>query len=82
MKWEMLKKMKCPKCSKAIKRVAGVYACTACEFVINAERFDVIVDRLYKKGRKPSEEDNASALNNLGHEPVREDFSDSSALDI
>lgn len=68
MMWNRLKNMKCPKCNKGIREFASFYMCNnrKCEFKINKEKFDRIVDGMYsKKLTKIKEEDNLSDLSDL-----------------
>lgn len=81
MRWKNLKSNLCPKCDSPLKD----YSCTSekCKFSIDRVKFDEIVSDLYKKKNAyvpRSMEDNLSDLNNLGHEEMREDFSDSPFL--
>jgi hypothetical protein len=75
MKWINLKEMKCPKCSNSLYESNGGYACAAvkCEFYIRSERFNKIVDSMYKPKERStehmSEEQRLSELNNYGREP-------------
>ena len=52
------------------------YSCSECDFRIGVEKFEKIA---YGSKLKDftNDEDNLSALNNLGHDLVTEDFSDS-----
>ncbi len=68
--WNNLKNMKCPKCRE---RVAADI------FKISMEKFNKIVDSLYKP--KPVVIDNQFELNNLGTSKIAEDFSDSKVLE-
>jgi len=80
MNWNNLKDGLCPKCGK--KLIMGlldyIYRCTdssLCDFKISRERWEQITTP--KKLRRDGYTDNLSELNNLGHEVVTEDFSDS-----
>lgn len=84
MNWLNLKNNKCPSCSCFLTRApfsstASSY-CNSCNFRISSEKFDKIVNGLYKKKRSPTYEENLSELNNLGREKMSEDFSDSPTL--
>lgn len=68
----------CPKCSE--KLVMGtfdsVYPCSKCDFKIGKEKWqELATPKMYR--RNAQDIDNLSALNNLGHEVITEDFSDS-----
>ena len=52
-----------------------------CDFTISKEKFDKIVGDLYKPKSQRTETDNLSELNNLGHDLVSGDFSDSPFAD-
>lgn len=77
--------MLCPKCAEPLKRdsEARIVSCTSCSFGIGYQRFDEVVQSLYKPKteRTPDIEDNLSELNNMGHEVVTETIEDDSALD-
>lgn len=86
MIWARLKDMLCPACRSPLiwSALDGRFNCTktlrkACEFGIDEEAFNRTVSGLYtprQRARIPSEEDNLSALNNLGHAVPSEDYSD------
>lgn len=84
MKWNNLKNNKCPKCNSVLttsQLLDKQFYCSAspsCNFRISNEKFEKIVNDLYKK--KPKVQDNFEALQNFGHEEVTEDFSDSNFL--
>ncbi len=84
MHWNNLKSYKCPKCSFVLARDEDnmMHRCVnpQCRFIITDIKFQSIVASKYNRGDAKTE-DNSSALNNLGHDKVREDFSDSNALD-
>lgn len=89
MIWDNLKLMKCPRCSQLIddsgKRKGSEkhYVCTSCHFGIWENKLKSITHKpAREKYHVPTEEDNLAALNNLGHDEVAEDFSDSFALDL
>lgn len=75
----------CPRCGK-ILILAGIgMSCKSkggCDFYIRNEKFSKIVDSLYNPAPRQcvTFENNMAALNNLGHEVVVEDFSDSKFL--
>jgi hypothetical protein len=80
MKWENLKKMLCPKCGAHLINYGNKIiheALPPCDFRISFDKFNQVVNNLYNK--KPIQ-DNFQELQNLGHEEVSEDFSDSPAL--
>ncbi len=81
MKWNNLKNFKCPACSNILDNQVTRYVCLSCHYQISKERFDEIVSGMYAPKKKVFEE-NLSDLNNLGHDKVTEDFSDSPYLDI
>ena len=79
MNWSNLKYGLCPQCGA--KLAMGFldlrYSCSEeCGFLIGKEKFEKIA-----YGSNPrdftTEEDNLAELNNLGHDLVTEDFSDS-----
>lgn len=78
LKWRNLRDGRCPKCDAKLNMglLDALYSCTGeCDFSISREKFDVIA---FGPSRKSFQEmDNLAALNNLGHELVAEDFSDS-----
>lgn len=88
MMWDRLKLMRCPKSNGELQydEVFWIYKCQHpnCDFKINKERFDEVVENLYKpKRQRPQhfgslldEESNMSALNNLGRNTMSEDYSD------
>lgn len=79
MNWNALRDGKCAKCGAKLHM--GIfdlqYSCTKCDFVIGKEKFEKIAYGPPRFYSKDFEIDNLSALNNLGHEKVTEDFSDS-----
>ncbi len=82
MKWSNLKEVKCPQCDRQLTKLAK-YACMNCHFTISSEKFDNIVNKMYRNPRAQYHEgDNSSLLNNFGHEEVKEDFSDSPFLNL
>jgi hypothetical protein len=90
MKWSNLKSNTCPKCGSLLEKVGiKYYGCmkrnedkTGCPFVIKVERFNELVQNMYQNPRAQfNTADNMQALNNLGHDEVKEDFSDSPFLD-
>lgn len=75
MKWENLKSNKCPKCSSLLTdaKIDKRYSCPSfdCNFTIAKEKFDKIVNDLYKpKARRCGTSDNFEALQNLGHNGI------------
>ena len=82
MNWKNLKNNKCPECTSLLLGRNGCeYACLNCGFVISNEKFEKIVNDLYKPKKFQSDDDRLSELNNLGRKEVTEDFSDSPFLD-
>jgi hypothetical protein len=79
MIWSRLKSMKCPDCGEILNIGKNIYACADCDFKISKTKFNEIIGKLYSS-KKQDYNDNLSELNNLGHEKVAEDFSDSNAL--
>ncbi len=81
MNWNNLKNNECPQCGKVLTPAVSHtgYGCFNCHFTISKAKFDKIVNDLYKPKQKRcgTFDDNGEALNNLGHEEVTEDFSDS-----
>lgn len=78
MNWSNLKNGLCPKCGE--KLVMGIfdeiYPCSKCDFRIWSEKWkELATPKMYK--HHAQDIDNLSALNNLGHDLVTEDFSDS-----
>ena len=75
MKWNNLKDMRCPKCSAMLYKSNGGYACSGskCEFFIREERFDTVIQSIYKPKERSTEnmtgEERLSELNNYGREP-------------
>lgn len=79
MKWRNLRDGICPMCSHPlIEDTPFMLHCDNCRFKIRTERLREI---LQKHNLNSSDEDNLLALNNLGHEKVEEDFSNSPVLD-
>ena len=81
MNWNLLKDGKCPKPECGAKLNMGlldeVYTCIKCDFRISKEKFEKISYGAHIGRHFSRDDDNLSALNNLGHELVTEDFSDS-----
>lgn len=80
MNWSNLKWGSCPSCGA--KMVMGFldvqYTCSECDFRIGQEKFEQIAyGRHVAKMVSGDEESNLAELNNLGHDLVAEDFSDS-----
>ena len=70
MKWQNLKKNKCPNCGNYLAEPPeGIlktnYYCPPCGFNISKTKFDEIVNSLYKPKRKVEIEDNQQGLNEL-----------------
>lgn len=87
MNWNNLKSMKCPNCGVILNKGDKTFACANCDFKINKEKFDGLVDKLYHPqkaidSRSQDITDNLAMLNNIGHAKVAEDFSDSPFLDL
>lgn len=80
MKWNNLKNVNCPKCDNFLSLIKGKYV-SSCGFFISKEKFDELVDKMYQNPRGQFNTDNSEALNNLGHDVVKDDFSDSPYLD-
>lgn len=78
MNWRALKNVDCPNCIEPLKvpLLSGFYECPLCTFKISEEKFDAIVNKLYKPRQYTTPEDNLSALNNFGHKKISEDYSD------
>jgi len=89
MKWNNLKNNKCPNCNSALlfsHEIITHWKCSKCSFQISNERFESLVDKLYHPqklidSRNQDIQNNLSALNNMGHDVVKEDFSDSPFAD-
>ena len=83
MIWSRLKNMKCPECNNPLEKntkgkvlISMDYRCVKCPFYISSERFDEMIESLYRpsRNRVPGTEENLSALNNLGLEEEPEGF--------
>ena len=77
MNWSNLKNGLCANCGEKLHMglLDTISRCSRCTFVIGREKWEKITrPRAYYKGQ---EIDNLSELNNLGHDLVSEDFSDS-----
>ena len=87
MNWNNLKSAKCPQCGFNLTHSTFdmVYKCMndACkpDFKISNEKFESIVNSLYKPQKRRTEDENLADLNNLGRKEITEDFSDSHFLD-
>lgn len=84
IRWYRLKEMKCARCAKDIRHDAARDSMECvdqekCGFFITMSRFNEVVSGMYSRG-PIRERDNASLLNNFGHEKVADDFSDSPVL--
>lgn len=86
LKWKNLKDGKCPQCSKqmvdAFVRTNPFYC--DCGFTISQEKFEKIVNDMYKPKSQSTEfmteSERLHELNNYGRKPRSEDFSDSPHL--
>lgn len=80
--YHLLKSMQCPLDRKMLDYhpLDGIYVCTnaSCTFSIAMEKFESIVNDLYKPKphRHEASTDNLAGLNNLGHSIRSEDYSD------
>ena len=52
MKWNNLKDYKCPKDGEPMKDIGHYHSCTKCIFSINKEKFDEIVNNIYKPKKR------------------------------
>ena len=88
MNWKALKNNRCPNCGELLVstlptiRETGcatinLMECDTCDFRISKEKFEKIVNDLYKPKKNLVSKDNMEELNNLGHKKITEDFSDS-----
>lgn len=81
MKWRNLMNNLCPACSCNLRKSEGFlsveFCCTKCDFKISESKFETIVADMYKPRKHMGYFDNFAVLQNLGHEKVTEDFSDS-----
>lgn len=83
MLWENLKKNMCPNCSAYLTRApfsaTARHYCGRCTFQIGHDKFEKIVQDLYKPKQKRCDtfERNFADLQNLGHKEISDDFSDS-----
>lgn len=90
MNWNNLKNMKCPKCNSILTKGTSFVTCPGCKdggFMCGNEKFDGIVSSLYHSQktvdmRKNAIDENLETLNNFGHKPITQDFSDSPFLDL
>lgn len=82
MDWSKLKDNKCPKCKEGVLE-HNLRGCRcACGFMMSAQKFNKIVEDLYKpRARRCGTFDNIEALNNDGRPLVRQDFGDSPFAD-
>ena len=89
MNWNNLKSNKCPQCGTYLTKAPYITntqsSCGNCSFKISGEKFNSIVSKMYLNQksidlRKNDIDSNLEALNNLGHAPISEDFSDSKFL--
>lgn len=84
MKWNNLKNNKCPKCFGLLTQntITGLHECLGCnDFTISEEKFDKIVNDMYRPNKFQNEDERLEELNNFGREKVTQDFSDSPVLD-
>lgn len=85
MNWHNLKNNKCSKCDNWLNQTfwdSFIHCINeACDFKISPDRFDDMVNTLYR-AKEPwkTEEQNLEELNNLGHGLITDDFSDSPHL--
>lgn len=87
MNWRNLCTLDCPIDNTKLRcgMLDDVYTCPkeGCDFKINEKRLNEIVSDIKKpKSRNPSRQTNESALNNLGHRVVSEDYSDEIATKL
>jgi len=90
LNWKNLRNGKCPKCGGLIKANpklrtsfdSPINECEDCDFKISDRKLESFLKNMSIKNpyREIERHDNLSDLNNLGHETVTEDFSDSPAL--
>jgi len=84
MIWSRLKDNCCPKCRSFLqyKALDSAHVCTkaTCDFSISEKRFNEIIEDMYRPKKQQrggyTEEDNLSALNNLGFKMPSMDYSD------
>lgn len=82
MNWNKLKENRCPRCSQLLSKAKGFHECAHCGFSIGHEKFEKVIDNLYKgKSNLIQVNDNFEALQNLGHKRVMEDYGDSPYAD-
>ncbi len=74
MNWNNLKNNRCPKCNSYLGNSVFEICCNSCDFKCSITKFDEIVDSLYKPKKQYINDDNSSALNNLGHDLITDDF--------
>jgi len=68
MEWNNLKKVECPQCATHLSETSMGYKCDNCEFFIGFEKFQAVVNRLFKPQTKydaNTEERNRAWLNEL-----------------
>ena len=84
MNWNNLKNNKCPNCVVLLifDKQYKMHRCEICGFAISDEKFNQIVENLYRKSKMliKSDDDRLAELNNLGRDEIAEDFSDSPYL--
>jgi len=57
MKWNFLKNNRCPKCNSPLENLQAFHKCSSkmCSFSCSKEKFDEIINNLYKRKIKPIE---------------------------
>lgn len=67
MIWGRLKNVRCPKCGKDLvnKPHLRLYDCIHCEFSISYDKFELIVNRLYKRDPVEDSDKNLTELSQL-----------------
>ena len=83
MKWSNLKLYKCPNGCGGLfgNDFSKTHSCPKCNFRISNEKFNSIVSDQYSK-KYVASKDNLEELNNLGHDKLTEDFSDSPHINL
>lgn len=82
MDWSALHSHHCPKCQGDLWQgfLDTTIVCTECSFKISEQKYnDIVARKSFRRTSVKTDYDDASlgALNNLGHDVVTEDFSDS-----
>lgn len=80
MNWKALNNGRCPKCNFVLKDVLQYAVCHSCNFRVSHQRLKEIVENKPTKYVPKSYDDSLSELNNMGHDIITEDFSDSPYL--